>query len=220
MHYVLIDYENVQPDIRPLAENFETDVTVFVGARQRVNPLTDAAVYKMDTRAEVIKIASVGPNALDFHLAFHLGQLVMADPTSTFEILSNDKGYDCLVNQLVAKGIRIHRTRGAHRPREEDGAKEQARDFLPEHLRQKTKTPQKPPESMPLDAGQIRGAIRALEHSLRSLNALQFQTAKTKRKFARNTARLAKLRRSLPIAAVQPENIGSRRVLRLPAQQP
>ena len=90
MHYILIDYENVQPDIWHIADDFEVDVTVFVGPRQRVNPKTSEVIHRMDTRGEVIKVCNAGPNALDFHLAFHLGQLVMSDATSTFEIVSNE----------------------------------------------------------------------------------------------------------------------------------
>lgn len=61
MHYILIDYENVQPDIWHIADDFEVDVTVFVGPRQRVNPKTSEAIHRMDTRGEVIKVCNAGP---------------------------------------------------------------------------------------------------------------------------------------------------------------
>ena len=73
-NYVLIDYENVQPtSLAGLdAEHFR--VLVFVGASQnKLTFDTAAAVQKLGARAEYIKIAGNGSNALDFHIAFHIG---------------------------------------------------------------------------------------------------------------------------------------------------
>lgn len=110
MHYILVDYENIQPDLEHLSGDSLVDVTVFVGASQLVSRKTDSVVTKMDDRAECIKLLKTGPNALDFHLVFHLGQLVLANPQASFEIISKDKGYDPLIEHLKAKGIHIVRT--------------------------------------------------------------------------------------------------------------
>jgi hypothetical protein len=209
MHYILIDYENVQPDIQPLADDFEIDMTVFVGPRQRVNPQTDATIHRMDTRAEIIKVSNAGPNALDFHLAFHLGQLVMADPTSTFEIISNDKGYDSLVQQLAAKGVQIQRTPGQHRPA---GYQAPKSVFVPYHLRkrQEARPPAQslaaPPKSVAgpaqtpapeRDVASLRHAIRTLERRLQRLEHEPPTSAEALKKMQRIPQRIERLRQTL-----------------------
>lgn len=225
MHYILIDYENVQPDIRPMAEDFEIDVTVFIGPRQRVNRQTNEAIQQMDTRGEVIKVSNAGPNALDFHLAFHLGQLVMSDATSTFEIISNDKGYDSLVNQLAAKGVQIQRTPGIHRP---EGYKAHEPSFTPFYLRHLVKNQPdqapKPVVSEPSrDLSSIRGTIKSLERNLQSLKATQPRTPRTQRQIKKANARITLLKQALAAAmkTTKPDKeIGSsgRKTLRLPVR--
>ncbi len=224
MHYILIDYENVQPDIWHIADDFEVDVTVFVGPRQRVNPKTSEAIHRMDTRGEVIKVCNAGPNALDFHLAFHLGQLVMSDATSTFEIVSNDKGYDSLVNQLAAKGIQIQRTPGLHRP---EGYTVEASIFTPFYQRRAATTdiPAEPPAAMPSEPprepSSLRKAIKALERSLCALKAQKPRTYQTQRQIKRTSGRIARLKLALATATASPnEEVApsGRKVLRLPAR--
>lgn len=228
MHYILIDYENVQPDIAALACDFEIDLTVFLGPNQRVKPRTDAAIQQMDTRADVIKVSNAGPNALDFHLAFHLGQLVMADPTSTFEIISNDKGYDSLVHQLAAKNVRIQRSPGAHRP---EGYTASKPSFTPYYLREQVQAstalpanPQPAPAPLasdpPRDAASLRGAIRTLKRTMRALHQLKHHSVETRHKMDRTAGRINRLQRSLAILLGQdrPDTIAAsgRNVLRLP----
>ena len=223
-NYVLIDYENVQPDIWHIADDFEVDVTVFVGPRQRVNPKTSEVIHRMDTRGEVIKVCNAGPNALDFHLAFHLGQLVMSDATSTFEIVSNDKGYDSLINQLAAKGVQIQRTPGLHRP---EGYAVEAFIFTPFHLRRAaTDMPAEPPAAIPSEPprepSSLRKAIKALERSLRALKAQKPRTYQTQRQIKRTSGRIARLKLALATATASPnEEVApsGRKVLRLPARR-
>ena len=81
-NYVLIDYENVQPNSLAGLDAEHFRVLVFVGANQ--NKLTfeiAAAIQKLGPRAEYVRIAGNGANALDFHIAFHIGQLAAQDPT-------------------------------------------------------------------------------------------------------------------------------------------
>jgi PIN domain len=111
-NYVLIDYENVQPTslVGLDAEHFR--VLVFVGASQ--NKLTfdiAAAVQKLGARAEYIKIAGNGSNALDFHIAFHIGHLSAQDPTAFFHIISKDTGFDPLIQHLKERKVLASRSR-------------------------------------------------------------------------------------------------------------
>ncbi len=50
-----------------------------------------------------------GQNALDFQLVTDLGYCVAKGAKDTFVIISNDKGYDAVVNYWVVKGINISR---------------------------------------------------------------------------------------------------------------
>jgi hypothetical protein len=56
-----------------------------------------------------IKISGNGQNALDFHIAYYVGQLSMQDPDGYFHIISKDTGFDPLIKHLRAQKIRIHR---------------------------------------------------------------------------------------------------------------
>ena len=111
-NYVLIDYENVQPtSLAGLdAEHFR--VIVFVGASQnKLSFDTAAAVQKLGARAEYIKIAGNGANALDFHIAFHIGHLAAQDPTAFFHIISKDTGFDPLILHLKDRKVFASRTK-------------------------------------------------------------------------------------------------------------
>lgn len=103
---VLIDFESVQPAQLAALDHEHFKVIVFVGANQARIPFeTVDALQRMGSRAEYIKIAGSGPNALDFHIAFYIGQLAAADPSTYFHIISKDKGFDPLIQHLKAKKI-------------------------------------------------------------------------------------------------------------------
>jgi hypothetical protein len=101
INYVLIDFENVQPSSLAELDADHFRVLVFVGANQnKVSFDTAAAMQRLGTRAEYVKIAGNGSNALDFHIAFHIGQLCVRDPSAFFHIISKDTGFDPLVQHL------------------------------------------------------------------------------------------------------------------------
>lgn len=103
---VLIDFENVQPEGLAALTHEHFRVLVFVGANQAKVPFeTAAALQPLGARAEWVKIAGNGANALDFHIAYYIGQLAAADPTAFFHIVSKDTGFDALIAHLKAKKI-------------------------------------------------------------------------------------------------------------------
>ncbi|MFO1280615.1 MAG: PIN domain-containing protein [Burkholderiaceae bacterium] len=111
-NHVLIDYESIQPEqLAPLdADHFR--VTVFVGATQARLPFElAAAMQRLGSRAEYVKISGTGPNALDFHIAFYIGRLSAADPGTFFHVVSKDTGFDPLIQHL--KSLKIFATRVA-----------------------------------------------------------------------------------------------------------
>jgi hypothetical protein len=103
---VLIDFESVQPASLDalVAEHYR--VFVFVGATQAKLPFDIvSAIQRMGERAEYVKIAGSGPNALDFHIAFYIGQIAANDPTAFFHVISKDTGFDPLIKHLKARHI-------------------------------------------------------------------------------------------------------------------
>ncbi|NCA73044.1 MAG: NYN domain-containing protein, partial [Sphingobacteriia bacterium] len=86
--------------------------TVFVGAHQHRLPFDlVAAMQALGARGRYIKLRHTGKNLLDFHLAFHLGELVARDPEATYRIVSKDGGFDALIADLQARGLAVERLR-------------------------------------------------------------------------------------------------------------
>lgn len=111
-NYVLIDYENVQPSSLAGLDAEHFRVLVFVGASQsKLTFEIVAAVQKLGVRAEYVKIAGNGSNALDFHIAFHIGQLAAQDPTACFHIVSGDSGFDPLIKHLKERKVFASRSK-------------------------------------------------------------------------------------------------------------
>ncbi len=65
----------------------------------------------LGSNAEYVKIGGNGPNALDFHIAFYIGQLAERDPNAYFHIISKDTGFDPLIKHLKKKKVFAQRER-------------------------------------------------------------------------------------------------------------
>ena len=107
---LLVDFENLpKVDLSELPP--DVHVPFFFGASQRTVPkaLFDAAM-KLGERFISIDIEGQGKNALDFHIAYYLGELLAAAPGADCVILSRDKGFDPLVRHLAGRGFLVRRT--------------------------------------------------------------------------------------------------------------
>ena len=110
IHYVLIDYENVQPKNLELLREHPFEILVFVGSSQtKVSISLALAMQHLGSRAQYIQISGNGPNALDFHIAFYVGKLSEQNPDCCFHIISKDTGFDPLIRHLRLKKIKIMR---------------------------------------------------------------------------------------------------------------
>jgi hypothetical protein len=58
---------------------------------------------------QYVKIGGNGKNALDFHLAFYVGELVAKDPDAYLHVISKDTGFDPMIKHLKTRKIRIQR---------------------------------------------------------------------------------------------------------------
>ncbi len=109
-NFVLIDCENVPPQELELLREGDFHVTLFLGAQQTKIPVTRAAtMHDLGTKASYVTLKEGGKNALDFLIAYHLGQLQAKEPTARFYIISKDTGFDPLRKHLKAAGIRVDR---------------------------------------------------------------------------------------------------------------
>ena len=111
-NFVLIDYENVQPDAMEALDKDHYNVIVFVGSNQaRVAYELASVLQRMGDRASYIRISGNGSNALDFHIAYYIGLLSAKEPNAYFHIVSKDKGFDPLIEYLKSKPVLVGRSK-------------------------------------------------------------------------------------------------------------
>ena len=109
-NYVLIDYENVQPTALAVLDQEPFQIIIFVGASQaKITFEVASALQSMGARAQYVKVSGNGSNALDFHIAFYMGQLAACEPDAYFHIISKDAGFDPLIQHLKSKKVRARR---------------------------------------------------------------------------------------------------------------
>lgn len=109
-NYILIDLENVQPKNLEILKGHDFKVIVFVGSKQmKITFDLAVAMQSLGSTAEYIKIDGDGPNALDFHIAFYIGQISAVDNNCYFHIISKDSGFDPLIRHLKTKRIYAQR---------------------------------------------------------------------------------------------------------------
>lgn len=112
--YALIDLENIQPTSLQKLKKDGYQLKIFVGASQTKIALgLVEEVHGFGDRAEYIRIESSGKNALDFHIAFYMGQISAKTPDSQFIVLSKDTGYDALLKHMRGQGIPANRSGAA-----------------------------------------------------------------------------------------------------------
>lgn len=81
-YILLVDFENVQQvDLSKLKD--DTSVIIFLGANQKNIPTEMVtSAQRLGSRIEWRQIEGNGNNALDFHIACHLGRILENPPKS------------------------------------------------------------------------------------------------------------------------------------------
>ena len=107
---ILIDYENLQVKNLDDVFHLDADIYVFRGPTQNKLPaeLIESA-QKFGSRITWIKTSRQGHNALDFHIAYFVGQIVQSDPKVFFHIVSKDDGFDALIDFMKERKLFIDR---------------------------------------------------------------------------------------------------------------
>jgi len=106
---LLVDFENVQQiDLTRLGDNFH--VVIFVGSSQKSVPIDlVTSAQRLGDRVEWQRVEGNGSNALDFHIACHLGRVIEKSPSLHCIVLSKDKGFDPLLRHLNKNGLKCKR---------------------------------------------------------------------------------------------------------------
>lgn len=106
---LFVDLENVgKLDLNALPEGVQ--VLVFFGASQKSVPTEFMrAAHRLGQRFVPIDIEGHGKNALDFHVAYYLGEQLAANAQADCIVLSKDKGFDVLVKHLKQRGFKVRR---------------------------------------------------------------------------------------------------------------
>jgi len=110
VNHVFVDQENVKSIDAAVIGGKHLRLHVFLGPQNK--KLDVEVVEKLLENAQavqLIRIATVGRNALDFVLAYHLGQAVLADSKGYFHIVSKDAGFDALVDLLKSRHVKVKR---------------------------------------------------------------------------------------------------------------
>jgi hypothetical protein len=103
---ILVDFENVQPDLLPALALEDIHIRVFIGPHQvRLATGTVIPMQELGDRAKYVKVHKQGPDALDMHLAFYLGELSQQFPGAFFHIVAKDRDYDSLLEHLKSRDI-------------------------------------------------------------------------------------------------------------------
>ena len=113
-NYVLVDFENVQPDSLAALATGQFRVKVFVGAAQakgRISFELSHSMQMLGANAEYVKIARTGKNAVDMHIAYYVGRLLEKEPNAVIHIVSKDTDFDPLTEYLRAKGSACKRVK-------------------------------------------------------------------------------------------------------------
>jgi hypothetical protein len=105
-NYIFVDFENTQVVDIGLLAGKAAILLLVVGEKQKHLPIS--LVKQLLTHADqvgLIESTCVGKNALDFILAYHVGQWVKQDPSGYFHIISKDKGFDPLIAHLQQQKV-------------------------------------------------------------------------------------------------------------------
>ncbi len=103
MQWGFVDYENIG-SLDSIDLGKYDRLFVFLGPKNRKLKFGEISTVGFCS-LELISLNTMGPNNLDFHLAFHLGRFhELADEQTVFHIISNDSGFNGLVNHINGLG--------------------------------------------------------------------------------------------------------------------
>ena len=114
--YLLVDFENLQPAAEDVAQvrGEECRLWVFHGPHQNKFAAEMVVAWQpLGDRVRFIQSSRTGKNALDFHIAFYLGQAHREDTdvgrAARYVVVSKDGGFDALFDHMRSLGCAVGR---------------------------------------------------------------------------------------------------------------
>ena len=109
-NYIFVDFENVQPSDLSRVDKDCIKIVLVVGQHQNKLPIEFINfLYEHPGQLRAVQSPTRGKNALDFILAFEIGQTLALEPEAYIHIISKDTGFDALVAHLREKGHHVAR---------------------------------------------------------------------------------------------------------------
>ncbi|MDE6036616.1 MAG: hypothetical protein K2G36_12000 [Ruminococcus sp.] len=111
INYYLIDYENVHQTGLNGIENLTPLDRLIIFYTENAESLTFPVYEKLvacKAEIQLHKVKCGGKNALDFQLATFLGYVLGNNPDTECHIISNDKGYEYVLNFWKEKNVIIY----------------------------------------------------------------------------------------------------------------
>lgn len=102
MQHLMIDFEKVQPADLDCLDPDSVHVWMFLGTEQQETlPLRLCeSLCRFGKKVHFVRVQNKAATALDFYLSFYLGKIIDHDPNPIIGILSQDSGYDVLVEHV------------------------------------------------------------------------------------------------------------------------
>lgn len=114
MNYYLIDYENQGTDNLKDMYGVQKGDEIYIFFSDKCKNFSLDLLEKVSNLGvnfKPVRVKCGAKNALDFQLSSHLGYLIGKDGNlSSYHIISNDKGFDCIVTYWNNLGISVDRT--------------------------------------------------------------------------------------------------------------
>lgn len=110
VNHVFVDLENVKTIDTTVLGGKSLTLHLFLGPQnKKLDVDVVECLLEHSQTVKLVRSPKAGRNALDFVLAYHLGQAVQADPKGYFHIVSKDGGFDSLVDLLKSKHVKAKR---------------------------------------------------------------------------------------------------------------
>jgi len=170
--HLLVDWENVQPtgDALQALVPEATDAWLFHGPRQKVDDASHRSAF--GEGVALVPRSGAGKNALDFQLTYYVGYISARRPDATFVIVSNDQGYDPMLEHARELGFKARRCEFRKPAQKPEDKQESALPPLPPAAAPAKKTgPAKAPvKATPAHAKATRQDVKQLAQMLQDMD--------------------------------------------------
>ena len=162
--YVLVDFENIQPANLERLRDRGFTLKIFVGSAQERMPLKIVnSLQVFGTALEYIQTCGIGPNALDFYIAYFLGRQSLETPEAKFFVVSRDTGFDPLLQHLRSHGVTCRRVTSTDEILSEQVMLESVHSLSTRELTVKViEDLERRPKTRPRTVNTLRRAVNAL----------------------------------------------------------